>query len=406
MAITYDPFKEAVELREQLASPRRRLGFFFGAGTSMAVGLDGIGALTINVEAKLPPQLQQLYATLRRSLGEKSSVEDILNRIRIYRELLGDTKDREVDGLTGASARDLDRAICGCIAQLVNINPPGGAMPQRTMAQWCRLTQRDYPIEIFTTNYDLLFERAMEELGIPFFDGFVGSVSPFFAPESVEADGSAAYADVYPPRSWLRLWKVHGSIGWRLSGDGVTSSRRITRVYHPLLEEEEELLIYPSREKYNDSRKQPFITYLDRLRRFLNSGEVMLLISGYSFGDQHLNELLLQGLRANSRLNVVVLSFGSLDSALINAGLDHRNLTIFAADKACVGGIVGQWETRNLGTVPVDWPLWDTKRNAFALGDFGCFSRYLEVVMGFSSTKTVASGSAAKPTEEVKANEA
>ena len=51
--LTYDPLRVAVEIREQLASDRRRIGFLFGAGTSMAVTLPGIEKLTSEVESKI-----------------------------------------------------------------------------------------------------------------------------------------------------------------------------------------------------------------------------------------------------------------------------------------------------------------------------------------------------------------
>lgn len=40
----------------------------------------------------------------------------------------------------------------------------------------------------------------MEEVGVPFFDGFVGAVEPFFVSEAVEADeDSTKDMASYPP---------------------------------------------------------------------------------------------------------------------------------------------------------------------------------------------------------------
>jgi NAD-dependent SIR2 family protein deacetylase len=44
--ISHDPLRSAQEIRESLASEKRRLTFFLGAGTSMAVGFPGIDSLT------------------------------------------------------------------------------------------------------------------------------------------------------------------------------------------------------------------------------------------------------------------------------------------------------------------------------------------------------------------------
>ena len=41
-----------------------------------------------------------------------------------------------------------------------------------------RIRRGDLPrVRVFTTNYDLLIERALDEAGIPYFDGFVGTVN-------------------------------------------------------------------------------------------------------------------------------------------------------------------------------------------------------------------------------------
>jgi hypothetical protein len=55
---TFDPYLAAVEIRDQLASEKRKLGFFFGAGASMAVGIPGIAALTDEVEKRLITEYQ------------------------------------------------------------------------------------------------------------------------------------------------------------------------------------------------------------------------------------------------------------------------------------------------------------------------------------------------------------
>lgn len=68
MIVNHDPFRAARELRDQLASDERRLGFFFGAGTSMAVGLPGIVQLTTQVEGKLTAPQKEQFIQIRSEL--------------------------------------------------------------------------------------------------------------------------------------------------------------------------------------------------------------------------------------------------------------------------------------------------------------------------------------------------
>jgi SIR2-like domain len=379
--IGWDPGSAATELREQLASPRRRLGLFLGAGTSMALGFPGVQQLTEDVRAALGEGERTHYEYFLEQ-GARN-VEDVLSQVRLCRELIGESSMQPIDGLDGAGAAELDRAICEAIHQRVSGKPPKGDGPARVLAHWLAQThrQRDYPVEVFTTNYDLVLERAMEAAGVPFFDGFVGSVEPFFAPESVDPVGRAELQEVSPPRAWTRIWKLHGSISWRLVP--ATPADRIARVGQ-IEDATGELMIFPSREKYAESRRLPFITLQDRFRHFLAGGEALLLVLGYSFSDEHLNEILLQGLRANSRLAAVALVHGARDGGDLTtpenvlAHADrHRNLAVLGPDRACYGGVVRGWEPPTSPNL-VDAPYWDETNARFRLGDFNAFAAWIE----------------------------
>ncbi|OAM92457.1 SIR2-like domain-containing protein [Pelosinus fermentans] len=384
--IQYDPYTVAAEIREQISSAKRRLGFLTGAGSSMAVGLPGIIDLTNQVEEKFDGLLKSQFQSIKASMGGTPNVEYILNCVRLYCEVIGDSEEREIDGIKGRTAiKNLDTSICRAIHDIVKSGSMVETKPHQTLAQWLHALHsiREKPVEVFTLNYDLLFEKAMEEVGVPYFDGFIGSVEPFFMPEAVEAEGEKEDENVYPPRSWTRLWKLHGSIGWRTrcgNGDG---RKRITRVSGGELPIGEELMIFPSRDKYADSRKLPFLTLQDRLRRFLMNGEVLMVIHGYSFSDEHINEILFQGLRSNPRLSILSFYYGNLPDNLTKFGRSYRNLTLLAADKACIGGLVGEWVISRSPQAGEIWSFWDEEAKRFTLGNFNCFAEYLETFIGF-----------------------
>ncbi len=378
---SHDPVREAYELREQLSSHTRRIALLLGAGTSIDAGLDGMEGLTAKVAARLGEERGKIYSRLLDELGERATVEDVLNKVRLFREYLGGDSEREVDGLTHETVNALDEGICRAIIDILSIDPPNGLGSVVTLAEWIRLVDRDHPVEIFTTNYDLLIERGLEESGVAFFDGFVGAVAPFFVPESVEADGLAETKRVYPPVSWARLWKVHGSIGWRLRSS--QSQQSIVRMPGRLPQPGEQLLIYPTREKYLESRRLPFMTFFDRFRRFLSAGERNLLILGYSFRDQHINEIIFDALRANNKLAVTALLYSSIPDELMSYGRRFRNMSLLGTEAACVGGLEGDWSEPSRSAKEGDpSPFWDEKGKRFTLGDFGCFAEYLERTVG------------------------
>lgn len=400
----FDPLREANELRSQLASEKRRLAFLFGAGTSQSVGLDGLAQLTTAVGSDLKTDDRKAYETLLQ-LDNPGNLETVLNRLRLCRELVGVDESRAIDGITGKQAIGLERLICGSVQQRVGIKPPGGITPHFIFGHWVKSLDRSFPVEIFTTNYDLLLERGMESAETPYFDGFVGSVEPFFLITAVDA---AATTLGFPPvpRNWLRLWKLHGSLNWRSRRDALTGVTRIVRANASAPAPDEELIIYPSHQKYADSRRLPFLAYHDRLRHLVTSGEALLIVVGYSFSDQHLNEVIYQGLRSNSRLAVTALLFDAIASENIQRNLmiptlGVRNLTVYAPDGACIGGRQGVWKEPK-EAIPASltaWPFWDDTTKRFTMGDFRNFVEFLRVFMGVRTPELPAHGPEAAPVQ-------
>lgn len=318
----------------------------------------------------------------------------MLDRVRLCRELLqGRPEDESARGLTLAEATRLDHDICRAIHGRVGIEPPRGLDPYIAFAAWARSITRAYPLEVFTTNYDLLIERGLEAAEVPYFDGFIGSYEPYFSAASVDADLGTSAADLTPPRGWVRVWKLHGSIGWCERRDAAGRVRIVRATYGTqpggtaAPPSADELLIYPSRQKYEDSRKRPYVAFHDRLRRILVSGETLLVTAGYSFGDQHINEIIFEGLRANNRLAVTALIFGDLQKStreqLLVPTSGCLNLTMYAANSASISGIVGTWSAP--GPAPAEygsWPFWDVAKDRFTLGDFSGFAGYLRSFLG------------------------
>ena len=103
----------------------------------------------------------------------------------------------------------------------------------------------------------------------------------------------------YLPKQ-TKLWKIHGSLG--LHKDNM--SGRIIR----MSSDKDDLLIYPSSLKYNDSKKQPYSAFMDRLNLFLKQDDSVLFVCGYSFGDEHINERILSALQTNTTAHVFVMN--------------------------------------------------------------------------------------------------
>ncbi len=377
------------DLREQL-SHSKRIGCFFGAGTSMALGLPGIWDLTTNVINALDKNMKSKAETVFKHIkehsanGDNATIEDLLNHIRMIRQITYEKKENKYNGLTGQDAVEIDRQICKTIHEQLTTkedeisSEKDGLLSMQRFIAWYNWMNQDYSRELYTLNYDMIIEKSMESLQIPFFDGFIGAYEPFFHTESVEEIDR----DSKLPNSWSRLWKLHGSLGWYWKKE--KDSARVIRLGAQKPNENlDELVIYPSKDKYESSRKQPFLTYLDRLRGYLKDGEKLFIVSGYSFSDDHINEIIFSSLRQNNRLHVICFLFSDSDLQKLKLQAERLpNLTLYGPKSAVIGGIFREWEAKE-DLITTYWNIRepDTEK-LFLLGDFNILVQYLLEISG------------------------
>ncbi len=58
-------------------------------------------------------------------------------------------------------------AICQAIYDVISGGTPKPSSAHVSLGSWLKQSQSENPVEIFTTNYDLLFEAAFESGGVP-----------------------------------------------------------------------------------------------------------------------------------------------------------------------------------------------------------------------------------------------
>jgi hypothetical protein len=140
------------------------------------------------------------------------------------------------------------------------------------------------------------------------------------------------------------------------------------------------------------------VAILDNLGRFLvKRQDSLLLIVGYSFGDQHINESIFESLRVHDRVHVIALMYEDLgeDSELVRHCNNHRNLIVYGPRFGVVGGERLEWRlsdpvdrrTAGLLDVPFDSDFSPEMESTsltgrFRLGDFNWFARFLDQISG------------------------
>lgn len=325
--------------------------------------IPAVEGLTKNVLSAVEAKYGTHIAELKDGL-EKDDIETILSRIRSLAGVIGKVK---VCGLDGADFADLGDELCRLIGQEVaSPLPAPNGTAYHNIVNWITGVARDHPVEIFTTNYDLLFEEAFEGCRAPYFDGFSGGRQPFFDPVSVAA------SDL--PSRWTRLWKLHGSLGWKAGGNGEVIRTGSTEATH---------LIFPEHLKYDQTQKAPYSALFDRLRAFLEEPDTLLISSGFSFADAHISARIDEALAANPSASVFAFQFKNLGEELAAQDIAKRrpNFTLYAPDKAIVNCVPGPWrlpaELPSKDWGPIRQSYWDTEHNEFSLGRIENLARFV-----------------------------
>lgn len=380
-------------VREALRSEKRRLGFFLGAGCPLGIydqeGLTSIkhipdvAGLTAAIETELAGEKDLLACWHKLTSSCKSdkcktpNVEHVLTQLRTICALKGAST---VDGMTLENLKKLDTRICAIIVSLVDKALPEYNNSYKRFALWVAQLERTYPLEVFTPNYDLLIEEAFEKNKVPYFDGFVGAREPFF-------DLAAMEQDKIPDR-WARLWKLHGSINWIKQSDV-----SVFRCHPP--KAGQQVMIYPSHLKYEQSRRLPYLAMCDRLKAFFREANPVIILCGYSFADEHLNELLLDGLRGNRSAHCIALLYSKLENhdQAVRCAEKLSNITLLAWDGAVVATRCGEYKESDaalairgsgiaLENGPADVNGKDKQTTRCCLGDFHHFCLFLETQFG------------------------
>lgn len=398
MSNYHDPVRHLEYLRQSLSQDKKPIGFFVSAGCPVSVPMPSgkplipiVEELTAFVKEELKgfSNFRKLVIELYKARKNKNNIEDILSFLR---GLLQVSVGAEVRGFTEKNLLDLEDVICKKIVEKVNVILPNQDTPYHKLAKWISSIDREIPIEVFTTNYDMLFEQALEDLEIPYFDGFVGAKRSFFDLRAIE--------DNLIPKHWTRLWKIHGSINWYQ--EEVLGLKKVYRSSE--IKNDASHLIYPSHLKYEQSRKMPYLALIDQLSRFIRQKSSLLIISGYSFNDDHLNDTIINALKANPSAMVLAFMYDSFyfedDKKIIHErypkayklGEDRHNLNIWTFDKAIIGTNLGEWrkiketEEKEISnfievTPKVDSP--DIQETFVKTGDFAVFTNFLKVLIGF-----------------------
>ena len=210
--------------------------FLLGAGCSVCADKPMIGTLTKKVLNGADPKLGEQFKSLK-AVGDRSAtVEDLISYLIRYKDILDTITNADGHEISIESIDAWLTDIKSKIVAAVTDDWKPSDYHKRFLRRVSGQAQRR-PKDIFTLNYDTLLEASLDELRIPYVDGFRGGNRAWFDPTTFdeERDGTS-----------YRLFKLHGSINW--TRDVAGHIRRCRNTNEGAVDER--IIVYPSEQKY------------------------------------------------------------------------------------------------------------------------------------------------------------
>lgn len=277
----------------------QHLSVLAGSGTSFAVG----GPTMDHLWTQCVPDNKATAAVLKRLryglLAGERNIEELLSRCDAHLQV--NSSDTRI-------LRFRNRAIGTILRLCRDVGAPEGhdmGPHKEFLRRLARRRARDPRLKVFTTNYDLCFERAAGALGLVALDGFSFSQPRRFDPvffdyDVVRRSTTGTDGPNYVP-GVFQYFKLHGSVDWALSGRGGVSIDRE-------VEAARACLVYPTQQKYRLSFQQPHLELVAQFLATLRQANSCLLAVGFGFRDDHLSEPIFSALESNPHLRVIVVT--------------------------------------------------------------------------------------------------
>lgn len=230
------------------------------------------------------------------------NLERLLETLYSFKFILAQTDNKEM-----LKAKDTVDAVIGKVTRFITGKCSDGEFSSGDdtvlklyQSFYRKLIYRDRGLPrpwVFTTNYDLFNERAMDRLGIPYCNGFSGTVERRFNPANFRY-ALAEQLDL-ANRKWTAVdnfvyfAKLHGSISWVEEKSGLFPIREFQS---PPEDGDGRVMIYPTPAKQNASFASPYSDLFREFQHRIVREQSVLFTIGYGFGDEHVNNIIFQAL--------------------------------------------------------------------------------------------------------------
>lgn len=252
---------------------------------------------------------------------ESQNIEDFLSFVILYEKVNGSIVDENEESLR----KSLESKIAdSCRLVLDENNSHHASFLQKITSRKMGLPR----VQLYTTNYDTLFEQAAQRLNYTIIDGFSFSYPRVFNGSNFDKDlvyrrhTRVKQEDSFVP-GVFQLFKLHGSVDWEKRQDGLILQRE--NVERPCI-------IYPASEKYESSYEQPYFEMMSNLQHTLREEGTFLIIAGFGFQDKHIQNIIREATFQNHNFHLLIVCYGA--HKVINDSQPKNNKTSGTKDGA------------------------------------------------------------------------
>lgn len=208
-------------------------------------------------------------------------------------------------------------------------------------------------INIFTTNIDICLEKAIEDKGFEYNDGFSGNFNPKFDLSNYKKSlfKRSLHFENVSEIPMFNIYKIHGSLTWEVDRDNIVFAKDLeqikkiddvtvttgtmidiedednivdlktkaedaiynsTEIENFMREYEKLAIVNPTKDKFRETILNQ--TYYELLRIYANELEkenTVLFVMGFSFADEHIRELTLRVANSNPTLQIFIFAYNN-----------------------------------------------------------------------------------------------
>ncbi len=282
--------------------PFKHLVILAAAGTSLDNGSNK-GETRNGLWKRGRDTIKQLYKKLLpcdnklRRIANDKDIEAFLSHILLV-EKISEEKASQLKPLREQLEKIIRNA---CQLELDSSNAPHKTFLDKITAR----KASEPRVQLFTTNYDTLFEQAAQEGGYAVIDGF-SFTSPrtfsgrYFDYDIVQRERTRLKDEESFVSKVFHLYKMHGSLTWERTEQG-----RIQQVNST----ESPLIVYPASDKYESSYEQPYFEMMSRFQQALRRENTLLIVIGFGFRDKHIQNVILEAVNQNPSFQLVIVNY-------------------------------------------------------------------------------------------------